>query len=342
MRSHYFIILLSISSLVQAQIVTIPDANFKFALVSTNCVDTNADGIMDDDADTNNDGEIQVSEAEAVLVLDVSINDIVSILGIESFVNLEYFFCIGNSITSMDISQNTNLVFLAPTNNNLTSLDVTKNTNLEHIDCSVNQITSLNTSQNTNLERLIVRSNNITSLDPSQNILLTHLDLQNNRITSLDVSQNVNLFRLLAENNRLESLNIKNGNNEGLNQMLSLGNPNLFCIQVDDEVAANDRNCFTGNAGWCKDTTAVYSEECILGSEDLNTITFTLFPNPTHNYLNINSKRPIELIRVYTLTGQLVLEANTNRVDVSKLNSGLYFANVTVEGKSITKRFIKS
>lgn len=46
-----------------AQIVTIPDANFKNALVNTICTDTDGDGVLDGDVDTNDDGEIQVSEA---------------------------------------------------------------------------------------------------------------------------------------------------------------------------------------------------------------------------------------------------------------------------------------
>ncbi|MFK7782353.1 MAG: hypothetical protein AB8B90_08360, partial [Psychroserpens sp.] len=50
----------------QAQIVTIPDVNFKHILTTDNCVDLDDDGVGDADADTNNDGEIQESEAQAV------------------------------------------------------------------------------------------------------------------------------------------------------------------------------------------------------------------------------------------------------------------------------------
>ena len=58
---HFYIILLALLSITftQAQIVNIPDANFKNTLVNTPCVDTNNDDIADVDADTNDDGEIQ-------------------------------------------------------------------------------------------------------------------------------------------------------------------------------------------------------------------------------------------------------------------------------------------
>ena len=44
MKKNIFIILVLLSNInLSAQIVTIPDANFKDALVNTNCVDTNGD-----------------------------------------------------------------------------------------------------------------------------------------------------------------------------------------------------------------------------------------------------------------------------------------------------------
>lgn len=76
---QYYILLVALVTLSfsQAQIVNIPDANFKNALINTICADTNGDGSSDSDVDFNNDGEIQVSEAEAVIRLfnsDTSIN----------------------------------------------------------------------------------------------------------------------------------------------------------------------------------------------------------------------------------------------------------------------------
>ena len=69
-----------------AQIVNIPDPNFKTALI-------------DEGVDTNNDGEIQVSEAEAVLSLNVSNRAISSLEGIQSFINLEDLFCSNNELS---------------------------------------------------------------------------------------------------------------------------------------------------------------------------------------------------------------------------------------------------
>ena len=50
MKKISFLSFLIVSFLSQAQIIDFPDSNFKNALTSTNCVDTNGDGIYDSNA----------------------------------------------------------------------------------------------------------------------------------------------------------------------------------------------------------------------------------------------------------------------------------------------------
>ena len=408
-----------------AQIVNIPDANFKNALVNSNCVDTNGDGIGDSDADLNNDGEIQVSEAEAVLNLHVDFQNINSLEGIQSFTNLELLDCKFNQLTSLDVSQNTNLELLFCYSNQLTSIDVSQNPNLELLFCYHNQLTSIDVSQNPNLKWLYCYNNMLTSLDVTQNPnlldlycernLLTSLDVTQNTIllelycrdniltsldvtqnpnlldlsfyenlltsldvtqnpnlvylacssnplTSLDVTQNPNLERLYCINtgitsidlslnpnfywlscylnNNLSYLNLKNGNNTNMTKMFAFENPNLICIEVDDEIYANNQIC-ESNIGWCKDEWAEYSEFCELGIEENNNISFSLYPNPAQDVLYIESYEQIETIKIYSLQGRLVKEVSSTSLDVSQLNTGLYFVQINFEGKTITKKFIK-
>lgn len=75
--------------------IEIQDPNFRHALFNTNCVDTNNDKIGDTNIDSNNDGELQKREAEAVNNLILKLNDYeiqryVDFSGIEYFINLEY------------------------------------------------------------------------------------------------------------------------------------------------------------------------------------------------------------------------------------------------------------
>ena len=104
MKNIFFLIIFAASLLpatrATAQIVTIPDANFKYVLLHGACVDTNSDNIGDTDADTDNDGEIQVSEALTVIGLNITMQNISDLTGIESFSNLQHLFCKNNNITS--------------------------------------------------------------------------------------------------------------------------------------------------------------------------------------------------------------------------------------------------
>ena len=382
MKNLYIhLITLLVFTFSNAQIVDIPDANFKNALVNTNCVDTNGDGNVDSDADINNDGEIQVSEAEAVLYLNVTSENISSLEGIQSFINLEDLLCGSNNITSLNLSQNSNLIWLFGYENQLTNLDVSQSPNLEYILIDNNQLTDLDITQNSNLKRLwcvnnmltsldvtnnynlrildlennalsnidvsqnpnlislLITNNQFTSLDISQNLGLKFLECDSNQLTSLDLSQNYSLLQLWCNDNQLVNLNIKNGNNADITKMWAYNNQDLNCIQVDDETATYPE-C-DSNSGWCKDDWTEYSEECILGVEDNTNISFSIYPNPVQDILNLESQQPIERVKIYNLQGQLIMEKYTNSIDVSNLTTGLYFVQVTVNGKTITKKFLK-
>ena len=300
-----------------AQIVDIPDVNFKTALVNYYIADIDNDGNFGEVVDTNGDGEIQVSEAVAVFGLEINGLGIHSLEGIHEFTTLTRLLCANNDLETIDISQNLNLEELTVTYCQLTSLDVSQNLNLKFLDFVTNQITSIDLSQNSNLEILICDNNEF--------------------LTGLDVSQNSNLVYLTCSNNSLlTDLNIKNGNNLNLTPMDADLNPLLTCIQVDDVIYAN-----SNPPGWSKDDTAEFSENCELGIEDNNLINFTIYPNPALDILNIESQQQIETIKIYNLQGQLIKEVSNNNVDVSQLTIGLYFIQLSVEGKTVTKKFIK-
>jgi len=57
-----------------------------------------------------------------------------------------------------------------------------------------------------------------------------------NFLGELDLSNNTNLNYLIADNAALTALNVKNGNNTNVTTFNTLGNIDLFCIEVDDAV----------------------------------------------------------------------------------------------------------
>ncbi|MBN8641884.1 MAG: T9SS type A sorting domain-containing protein [Flavobacteriales bacterium] len=213
------LLLLLITGLSNAQIVNIPDANFKAKLLSadfSNYIAIDLNG-MSTIVDTNSDGEIQQSEALLIKGINVYnsyfVNQIVNLTGIEAFTNLEYLNCSNNSLQTINLSQNFNLKDLSCFQNNLLSLDVSNNTQLINLKCSGNQITSLDVSQNLNLSELECAGNELSNLDLTQNINLTSLICGLNPLTSLDLSQNINLSLLDTYSLNLTNLDITNNVN---------------------------------------------------------------------------------------------------------------------------------
>lgn len=69
----------------------------------------------------------------------------------------------------------------------------------------------------------------------------------------------------------------------------------------------------------------------------------TIYPNPTKNRLHI-SGNDIDAIEIFNINGKRILtqKTNTEHVNVSSLESGMYFINITnFEGATTVKKFIK-
>src|SRR5690554_6727906 len=138
-----------------AQIVNIPDPVFKQRL-------------MDEGVDTNDDGEIQITEAEAVTgLLDVNgqFDDIFDLTGIEAFVNITELDCKLNALTTLDLSQNTALTWLDISDNPITSLDITQCIALDYLHGEHTQLINLNIDNNVNLSIFSLRDSRLTSLN---------------------------------------------------------------------------------------------------------------------------------------------------------------------------------
>lgn len=262
------IILLLFSGVNFAQIVNIPDANFKAFLVA------------DASINTNMDTEIQVSEANAYTgTIDVSSQGITDLTGIEAFTSIANLNADDNSITSVDLSQNTQLTNLHLTNNDLLSLDLSSNNLIAILRLEVNpNLSSLILGNNPNLQTLVFSSCNLSTLDVSLNSGLIYVWGQSNELNTIDLSSNLlvqdirlggnnlvdvdlSMLPLLTvvslESNNLSSLNVKNGANTNITTFFATGNPNLTCIEVDDPVYSA--------ANWTViDATASFSTDCCI------------------------------------------------------------------------------
>ncbi|MBP8157569.1 MAG: T9SS type A sorting domain-containing protein [Flavobacterium sp.] len=238
-----------------AQIVNIPDANFKSKLLQSDTNNYIAKNLIGNyfKIDANSNGQIEVSEAQNVSHIDVYryYNDpyIANLTGLSSFPNLKFFRCSNHSITNLNYSGLSNLEELYCDNNLLTTINLANYPNLKNFDCGDNQLTSLSLINLPNLELLYCYSNQLTglnlsnlptlkildcnsnpfnTLDLSNNNALTYLGCSQLGLTSLNVSNLLNLEHLICLNNQLTQLDIS-----GLTMLRDLQCPNNMIEYID-------------------------------------------------------------------------------------------------------------
>ncbi|MEK8179941.1 T9SS type A sorting domain-containing protein [Flavobacterium buctense] len=241
MKKLYFLLLVLLSLTANAQVITIPDLNFKAKLLSASPFNQIAKNLAGTyfKIDANNDAQIQISEALQVSYLDVNGNGcslssctISSVEGLQYFTNLVTLYTFNNNpITSLPIDNMTHLKTLWCYNSSLTNLNLSNLTSLEEFFCSGNQLSSLNFTGLVNLKHVDADGNDFTSLTFSNLPLLNKLDVSycaltflglnnlpslqylycgNNQLTSLNLTSLPALYDLLAMNNQITTFNISN------------------------------------------------------------------------------------------------------------------------------------
>jgi hypothetical protein len=75
-----------------------------------------------------------------------------------------------------------------------------------------------------------------------------------------------------------------------------------------------------------------------------NELTTTVFPNPASNILNIGGTMVFKKVVIINLSGEIVkaIASDSNEIDVSELNNGIYFIRLYGIDEVITKKFIKN
>lgn len=250
--------------------------------------------------------------------------------------------CRSNQLNVLDVTHNNALLQLSCNSNQLFTLDISQNTSLTYLNCSINQLTSLDISVNTAITQLFCNLNQLSTLDISQHPALINLYCNNNLISSLDLTQNTTLGRLIAHTNQLNSLDIRNGNNTNIVDVdFQVGsNPNLICIFVDDAVWSS--------ANWPNiDPNSTFVEtqlacDALSLDEEITNQNIHVYPNPSKNFVIIESDEKISSIIFYNLLGKKVKESLSSSIDISTLSEGAYFIQITAEsGNLATIKLLK-
>ena len=75
------------------------------------------------------------------------------------------------------------------------------------------------------------------------------------------------------------------------------------------------------------------------GVEENDDMTISVYPNPAHDKLFVNAAN-IQRVELYTVTGQLMMSSTENEINVSELESGIYFVRVNCGTNVFTERVI--
>lgn len=177
-----------------------------------------SDMLAQTNIDANDDGEIQITEAQNVTQLTIA-SPIVKGLG--DFVNIEKLVCNGG-VLYLDVNPLINLKELAVGGNRLGTLDVSQNVLLEKLSCGGNLLNSLLLHNNPNLKRLscgnlgvssnpispILNRNSFKTLDLSNNPLLEYVYCSYASMDALILGNNSNLKELYCANSNLTTLDV--------------------------------------------------------------------------------------------------------------------------------------
>ncbi len=93
------------------------------------------------------------------------------------------------------------------------------------------------------------------------------------------------------------------------------------------------------SSGFDLDAVGVLHDQSHLGVHEAETLSLSVYPNPASETLFVDG--PAELVSLYTLTGQKLMETRQHKMDVSQLNPGLYVARIAAKEKTIITKFVK-
>ncbi len=88
----------------------------------------------------------------------------------------------------------------------------------------------------------------------------------------------------------------------------------------------------------------IYWSDCIdkdyQGVDENTYVDVDIYPNPATNYILVTADNylPLQRIDIYDVTGKLMITSREPEINVSELESGMYFVNILTEKGLVTKK----
>ena len=154
---------------------------------------------------------IDVSNNVDLVLLNISVNELSSIVGLSELLLLRKLDLTWNNLAYLNI-QNEALKIVFLDHNLLRSLNTDNATSLTNITLNSNKLISVDFDKNALLETLVISDNKLQSIILDKHNRLTHLYISSNSLKSLDVSNLGSLEDLKVNRNPdLSCVKIQNG-----------------------------------------------------------------------------------------------------------------------------------
>jgi len=138
---------------------------------------------------------------------------------------------------------------------------------------------------------------------------------------------------------------------ENLDGLGNFSEANIISTEADGVLQVlttdinNDGHIDVISSSYFDDKIAWYENFGELGINENEINNITLYPNPTHNYINITTQNGVSIntIKIYDVLGRLVFTKNNpqNQLDISSLANGLLFVQLETEKGVLIKKIIK-
>lgn len=90
----------------------------------------------------------------------------------------------------------------------------------------------------------------------------------------------------------------------------------------------------------------VFIDDCLLSNPDFEINSVSIFPNPSQDFVSINSEKPITEFQVYSALGRLIYKSTSSKytemLDISAYTNGIYFVRLEVDGQISTFQILKN
>ena len=151
-------------------------------------------------------------------------------------------------------------------------------------------------------------------------------------------------FRTQVEESQIYNISLGSIEGDNLSQATIYLKDNLLNTTTN---LSEENYTFTSNESNQKDRFEIVFTEEFLGNQDINALPIGIYPNPTNGILNITSPQSVMTeVTIYNIAGREVRsiaieDQNDYKIDISRLETSMYFVKIQTQNGSITKQIIK-